>query len=100
MSVPEVLVRARTLREDDRELSPDAVAAVRKRCTGGSTGTDVLELVVPDVARTAEYLTVPVVRQPSVVAIRIGPALGVAAVPFRVPLHVEMVAGIGRITPV
>ncbi len=98
VSIPEVGAVDGAVREDDLVLVPDAVPAVRQRSARRTTGADPLDLVVPALLTTVRYLTVPLIVGPGTGAV-LGSAVGVAVLPRAVPLHDEVVVGVGRVTP-
>lgn len=98
MRIPEVLIGNTSLGENHAVLSPDAVAAARERGTVRSAVADPDELVVPRFAGTASDLAVPFVREPGAGAV-LGGAIGVAIFPGAIPLHDQMVVGVGRVSP-
>lgn len=80
-----------TLVHQDLELPPKAVAAVGQNRTIGTARADPPDLVMPDGAGAILAIAVPLVVFPGLVAVRVGPALGIASVPLGVPLHQELV---------
>ena len=98
MSVPEVLVRHTALGEHDFVLVPDAVAAVGQGRAVGTARADPLHLVVPDFSAAARDLAIPFIAGPGAGAVgRV--AVRVARVPRGIPLHQQVVVGVGRVAP-
>lgn len=96
--VPEVLVCNRALRHDDGVLVPDAITAIGRRDVVQPAAVVPNDLVVPRLAAAAFDHAVPLVDGPGAVAV-LGGAIGVAVLPRLVPLHDEVVSGVGRVTP-
>src|SRR3989344_5752903 len=73
-----------------RELTPDAISTVWNQRRIGGVVADPLNLVMPDSPGAAFFHTVPLIVLPGGVSVGVAPTLGIAAVPFRVPLHDQL----------